>query len=107
MMEKANGIDDGKLVVTASWGETVGIWDAATGQRLRTFEGHTHWVNCVAFSPFKVHDSLSEFTNLLFLLLKLHSLLFYLFVGNSLNRRSSKIKGHIYKIQLSLDLQSS
>ena len=27
------------------------LWDAATGALLRTFEGHSDWVNSVAFSP--------------------------------------------------------
>ena len=30
---------------------TVRLWDAATGGELRRFEGHTDWVNSVAFSP--------------------------------------------------------
>ena len=30
---------------------TLKLWDAATGQLLRTFEGHTGWVTSVAFSP--------------------------------------------------------
>ena len=27
------------------------LWDAASGQRMRTLEGHTEFVNSVAFSP--------------------------------------------------------
>ncbi|MGC8947395.1 MAG: WD40 repeat domain-containing protein [Anaerolineae bacterium] len=27
------------------------LWDPATGQALRTLEGHTAWVGSVAFSP--------------------------------------------------------
>ena len=42
---------DGKLVASASEGETVRLWDPATGALLQTLEGHSHGVNAVAFSP--------------------------------------------------------
>ena len=30
---------------------TVRLWDARTGELIRTLTGHTHWVNSVSFSP--------------------------------------------------------
>ncbi len=42
---------DGKLLATASIDKTVKIWDAETGQEIRTLSGHTDWVNAAAFSP--------------------------------------------------------
>jgi WD40 repeat protein len=44
---------DGKLIATASFDKTVRLWDAATGQLLRTYagpQGHTGQVLSVAFS---------------------------------------------------------
>ena len=32
---------DGKYRLTASWDQTARIWDAATGQEVRTLIGHT------------------------------------------------------------------
>jgi len=29
----------------------VNLWDAETGQELRTLSGHSGWVNAIAFSP--------------------------------------------------------
>jgi WD40 repeat protein len=37
--------------VSGSGDETVRLWDAAIGTLLQTLEGHTDWVNSVAFSP--------------------------------------------------------
>jgi len=37
----ASGATDGTLV----------LWEAATGRRLRTLDGHNSWVTCVAFAP--------------------------------------------------------
>jgi predicted NACHT family NTPase len=42
---------DGKFIVTGSNDHTAGIWDATTGQPLRTLQGHESWVNSAAFSP--------------------------------------------------------
>src|SRR5262249_45835640 len=42
---------DGKTVVSGSIDRTVRLWDVATGQSLRTLQGHTDAVESVAFSP--------------------------------------------------------
>ncbi len=42
---------DGHRVASASQDRTVKIWDAATGQELRTLTGHTDLVSRVAFNP--------------------------------------------------------
>ncbi len=42
---------DGSLLATASGDLTVRLWDAATGEGLRSLRGHTAWVDAVAFSP--------------------------------------------------------
>lgn len=42
---------DGRMLTSGGRDKTVRLWDAGTGQLLRTLEGHTHGVNSVAFSP--------------------------------------------------------
>ena len=42
---------DGRALASASWDNTIRLWDAASGALLRTLEGHTNWVHSVAFSP--------------------------------------------------------
>ena len=42
---------DGRLAVSASWGNLLTLWDIGTGQGIRTFTGHQERVNTVAFSP--------------------------------------------------------
>lgn len=41
---------DGKWIVTASFDNTLRLWDAKTGKSVRTLEGHTRIVLAVAFS---------------------------------------------------------
>jgi hypothetical protein len=41
---------DGKYILTGSLDRTARLWDAATGQVLRTYVGHTNSVTSVAFS---------------------------------------------------------
>jgi WD40 repeat protein len=42
---------DGKRVLTGEAGARAILWDALTGQQLRTFEGHRSRITSVAFSP--------------------------------------------------------
>jgi WD40 repeat protein/serine/threonine protein kinase len=42
---------DGRRLASASWDQTVKVWDAASGQELLTLKGHTNGVESVAFSP--------------------------------------------------------
>jgi WD40 repeat protein len=42
---------DGKAVASASEDNTVRVWDAASGQPLRTLQGHQNGVSSVAWSP--------------------------------------------------------
>src|SRR5271156_3503081 len=44
---------DSARLASASYDNTVKIWDASSGECLQTLEGHSRWVNSVAFS----HDS--------------------------------------------------
>ena len=41
---------DGTTLASGSWKE-IRLWDAGTGNHIRTLSGHTHWVYSVAFSP--------------------------------------------------------
>jgi WD40 repeat protein len=43
----------GKRIASASWDETVIIWDALSGRQMGRFAGHTDDVWCVAFGPGK------------------------------------------------------
>ncbi len=42
---------DGKIIASPSVDKTVRLWDAQTGQHLRTLEGHSDYVYSVAWSP--------------------------------------------------------
>ncbi|KAL8366620.1 hypothetical protein RB595_010469 [Gaeumannomyces hyphopodioides] len=42
---------DGQTLASASYDETVKLWDAATGACLQTFEGHSDYIRSIAFSP--------------------------------------------------------
>ena len=37
---------DGRRVVSASWDETLKVWDVATGKCVATLEGHSNQVRC-------------------------------------------------------------
>ena len=41
---------DGRRAVSASWDQTLKVWDVETGRELRTLQGHTGVVNGVALS---------------------------------------------------------
>jgi WD40 repeat protein len=40
-----------KYIVSGSDGNTIKLWDAHSGQEVRTFSEYSNWVNSVAFSP--------------------------------------------------------
>ncbi|KAL9027314.1 MAG: hypothetical protein Q9196_004145, partial [Gyalolechia fulgens] len=42
---------DGLLLASASYDQTVRLWNPTTGQEVQKLEGHTDWVEAVAFSP--------------------------------------------------------
>lgn len=42
---------DGRFVLTGNWDHTARLWEVASGQELRRFEGHTEMVESVAFTP--------------------------------------------------------
>lgn len=42
---------DGAFLASDSRCGSIQIWDAATGNRLRTLTGHSQWVGCLSFSP--------------------------------------------------------
>ena len=42
---------DGRYIVSASWDNTIKIWESSTGNLVRTLEGHTNWVNSASYSP--------------------------------------------------------
>lgn len=42
---------DGKTLASASRDETIILWNAESGERLRTLKGHTSWLDSVAWSP--------------------------------------------------------
>lgn len=57
MTEHANNVlsvvysPDGKLIASASWDETVRIWNSTSGQCLKILGDHADWVYSTAFSP--------------------------------------------------------
>jgi len=45
------GSPDGTRLASASLDTNVKVWDVRSGQEVLTLEGHTGFVDCVAFSP--------------------------------------------------------
>src|SRR5258707_883200 len=43
---------NGGLLASASWDNTIKLWDPHTGEHLKTLEGHSSEVTSVAFSPY-------------------------------------------------------
>ena len=41
---------DGKTLATGSYDKVVKLWDVADGTEKATFDGHSNWVTCLAFS---------------------------------------------------------
>ena len=42
---------DGSRLLTCSYDKTVRLWNTASGEEIRRFEGHTQWVLSAAFAP--------------------------------------------------------
>ena len=42
---------DGRRLASASYDQTVQVWDPFTGQRFAVYRGHTNWVSALAWSP--------------------------------------------------------
>lgn len=41
---------DGQYLLSGHWGNAIHLWDAATGQKIKTFSGHKGRINALAFS---------------------------------------------------------
>jgi WD40 repeat protein len=41
---------DDRRIVSGSWGKSLQVWDASTGETLKVLEGHINYVSSVAFS---------------------------------------------------------
>ena len=42
---------DGKTIATASWDQTLRLWDTRTGKNTKTLKGHTYGISSVEYSP--------------------------------------------------------
>ncbi|PSB47423.1 hypothetical protein C7B80_09550 [Cyanosarcina cf. burmensis CCALA 770] len=47
----ANSRDSPNLLASGSTDATVKLWNVSTGECVKTFQGHTHWIRSVAFCP--------------------------------------------------------
>ncbi|MDF0590402.1 KGGVGR-motif variant AAA ATPase [Candidatus Methanocrinis natronophilus] len=47
----ASVTSNGRRAVSASWDQTLKVWDLETGEEIRTLKGHSEWVNAVAMTP--------------------------------------------------------
>lgn len=53
----AVGMEDGRVVSASGDGKMI-LWDASSGERLRTFEGHDRGLACIEYSVSPVCKSL-------------------------------------------------
>ena len=51
MLESVSWSPDGKRLASASYDKTVIVWDAQTGEEIRSLEGHSSFVLGVSWSP--------------------------------------------------------
>ena len=46
------------LILSGAWDNTLKLWSTTSGLNIKTFNGHTGWVNSVCFSPNYLQDNL-------------------------------------------------
>ncbi|ETO07530.1 transcriptional regulator, XRE family, partial [Reticulomyxa filosa] len=47
-------------ILSGSFDKSVRLWDIRSGQQIQVFNGHTHWVYAVEYSPFVINDILGN-----------------------------------------------